>query len=237
MIIHELPPGRAYGESVRVVLVDKDPMSRQFLLAALAAVSGIEVVVGELESLPAPGDHNVIIVAWTLQRTAHLSRLRKLAADGSRVLVLGVDWTQQTIRDVLEAGACGIVVKTLDIDGLAAAVRAVASGHIVISPALLSVYLGSDTPPSDQQPDDATLQLLATLTSREIEVLGLLAQSMSTVEAAEKLGVSLATVKSHVSHALHKLGVRNRVEAVLLVKRLRPTELAARVRGGGRTPP
>jgi two-component system, NarL family, nitrate/nitrite response regulator NarL len=69
------------------------------------------------------------------------------------------------------------------------------------------------------------------LTSREIEVLGLLAEGLSTVEAADRLGVSLATIKSHVSHVLTKLGVRNRVQAVLIAKELRLVELAARYRG------
>jgi DNA-binding NarL/FixJ family response regulator len=99
----------------------------------------------------------------------------------------------------------------------------VASGHVVLSPQLLGQCL-QKKPASGGSPFglDGPVPLdtlLATLTKREREVLDLLADGKSTAEAAEVLMLSAATVKSHVSHALSKLGVRNRLEAVLLMQR------------------
>jgi DNA-binding NarL/FixJ family response regulator len=157
----------------------------------------------------------MVLVASTPTDPELLSQLRAMTATGIRVLVLGVEWTPERLRETLKAGVAGCVIKSADVTGLAAAVRAVASGHIVISPELL-VYLAAPLQPSAIVPAET----IAKLTTREIEVLGLLAAGMSTREIAARLGVSSATVKSHVSHALTKLGVRNRVQAVLIAKEL-----------------
>ncbi|MGH3833043.1 MAG: response regulator transcription factor [Pseudonocardiaceae bacterium] len=175
----------------------------------------------------------VMLIAWTPTDSTLLSQLRELTATGVRVLVLGVEWTLESLRDALEAGVAGYVIKSADVNGLAAAVHAVASGHIVISPELLA-YLAAPPEPLTTVP----AAIIATLTTREIEVLGLLAEGLSTNEVAARLVVSNATVKSHVSHVLVKLGVRNlgvrnRVQAVLIAKELGLHEMGARRRRGG----
>lgn len=245
MIIREVAHGGVPDrESVRVVLLDRDPLSRQFLLGAFAEAAGVEVhpVGSAQEVLAGPGGF-VVLMAGTPDQPAQLLQLRALTAAGHRVLLLGIEWTQRGIRDALEAGASGCVVKSLDVPGLVAALRAVASGHIVISPELLSVYLGSgaavpvapreaDVMP-DPAPDREALRLLELLTARELEVLGLLGEGLSTRDVARRLGVSMATVKSHVSHVLSKLGVQSRVQAVLIARDRGLVTIAARRRDRG----
>jgi len=117
-----------------------------------------------------------------------------------------VDWA-------LSIGATGCVVKDAKMGGLADAVHAVAGGYLLFSP-----ELAAQAGPSDVVTPFPLQRSNSGLTDREHEVLGLLADGLSTVEAARSLGVSPATIKSHVSHALPKLGARNRLEAVLLIR-------------------
>lgn len=220
MILRDVPPigspdaDEPHGGTVRVLLADKDPLSRHFLTKALGETHGVEVCLSlvDIREYHPTANVQVVLVAWTPTDPALLSQLRLLTATGVRVLVLGVEWTPECLRDALEAGVAGCVIKSVDVMGLAAAVRAVASGHIVISPELLT-YLAAP-------PATVPAEIIATLTTREIEVLGLLAEGLSTSEVAARLVVSTATVKSHVSHVLIKLGVRNRVQAVLIAKEL-----------------
>jgi DNA-binding NarL/FixJ family response regulator len=117
-------------------------------------------------------------------------------------------------------------VKNTEVGGLAAAARAVASGHTVLSPELHGLYTSpvrvvpGPVPSQVSRRAGSPDHLLRLLTGREHKVLALLAEGLSTAEAAADLKVSPATIKSHVSHALTKLGVRNRLEAVLLVRQL-----------------
>lgn len=216
-----------------MLLVDKDPLSRYFLTNALSEAHGLEVCLSltDISEYRPFANVAVLLIAWTPTDSTLLSRLRELTATGVRVLVLSIEWTPKSLRDALESGVAGCVIKSADVRGLAAAVRAVASGHIVISPELLT-YLAA--PPEPQVTVPAAI--IATLTTREVEVLGLLAEGLSTNEVAARLVVSTATVKSHVSHVLVKLGVRSRVQAVLIARELGLYEMGAgRRRDGGET--
>lgn len=237
MIIRDVPPvgspdaGDPHGATVRILLVDKDPLSRHFLTNALSETHSLEVCLSlsDISEYRPPANMQVMLIAWTPTNSTLLSQLRELTATGVRVLVLGVEWTPECLRDALEAGVAGCIIKSADVTGVAAAIRAVASGHIVISPELLT-YLAA--PPKLQATVPAAI--IATLTTREIEVLGLLAEGLSTNEVAARLVVSTATVKSHVSHVLVKLGVRNRVQAVLIARELGLHEIGTgRRRSGG----
>lgn len=234
MIIRDVPPvgpvEEPHGVTVRMLLVDKDPLSRHFLTNALSETHGVEVCLSlvAISEYRPPVDVQVMLIVWTPTDPILLSQLRGLTATGVRVLVLGVEWTPECLRDALEAGVAGCVIKSADVAGLAAAIRAVASGHIVISPELL-IHLATPPKPLATVPAG----IIATLTTREIEVLGLLAEGMSTSEVAARLVVSTATVKSHVSHVLTKLGVRNRVQAVLIAKELGLHEMVTGRRRGG----
>lgn len=203
--------------TVRILLVDRDPLSRYFLMHALNEVHGFEVCLAltDISEYRPLTNVQVMIIAWTPTSVGMLSQLRGLTATGVRVLILGLEWTPESLWNALETGIAGCVIKSADVMGLAAAVRAVASGHVVISPQLLP-HLAV---PRESSPG-VSAGMIDTLTTREIEVLGLLAEGLSTREVATRLVVSTATVKSHVSHILVKLGVRNRVQAVLIAKEL-----------------
>jgi len=224
VIIREVPPvgspgaEEPHGTTVRVLLVDKDPLSRHFLTNALSEMHRVEVCLAPIDTSDyrPPANVQIVLVASTPTEPVQFSQLRALTATRVRVLVLGIEWTPERLQDALKAGVAGCVTKNVDVAALAAAVHAVASGHVVISPELL-VYLAA--PPELLATVPAGI--LAKLTTREIDVLELLAEGMSTSEIAAQLGVSSATVKSHVSHVLTKLGVRNRVQAALIAKELR----------------
>jgi DNA-binding NarL/FixJ family response regulator len=208
--------------AIRVLLVEHDPLSRHVLQNALRGARQIRLVEGSL-SAAAPVESlslrevDIVVLSMAQNDPAALSLLHLLATTHVRVLVLGFDWTRQSLEVALGAGAAGCVAKTTEMHGLAAAVHAVASGHVVMSPELLEIYVGL---PEVATPRNSDGELAEQLTSRELEVLGLLTDGLSTAEVAARLGVSFATVKSHVSHVLQKLGVRSRVQAVLIAKEL-----------------
>jgi DNA-binding NarL/FixJ family response regulator len=214
---------------IEVLIFDPDPVSRHVLSCSLSESAGIQVVasVDDVSAFErgerAPGD--VAVISVSQANGVEVARL--FTELGLRVLCLGVDWTRERVIELFDVGMFGCLVKEINVGRLLAAVRAVASGCVVLSDELRN--LRSNTFDLSPLPIPAASlaagprpseRLLETLTNREFEVLGLLAQGWSTAEMAAGLRVSKATVKSHVSHTLTKLGVRNRVEAVLLVRRL-----------------
>src|SRR6201994_728251 len=135
-----------------------------------------------------------------------------------RVLILTTFDLDEYAFAGLRAGASGFLLKNVPPEELVAAIRTVASGDAVVAPRvtrrLLETFAGSlPTPDADEQPDDR----LAALTEREREVLGSLALGQTNLEIAAALHLSEATVKTHVSRILSKLGRRDRVQAVVFV--------------------
>ncbi|WP_371478711.1 response regulator transcription factor [Kitasatospora sp. NBC_00315] len=209
------PPERV----VRILLADHDPISRHVLGSALRTTAGVQVAIVDV---------NAPLTDWPLDRTdlAVLSVgferecqiVERLTAARVRVLLAGVRWTRQRLDAALGSGVAGCVVKSHRVDQLVTAVLTTAAGHTVLSPELHRLV----SPPGPGAPASAALpvqgQLLKLLTDRELEVVHLFIKGLSTTEVATALHVAPATVKSHVSHMLGKLGARNRLEAVLLVQ-------------------
>ncbi|HEU4489809.1 MAG TPA: response regulator transcription factor, partial [Jiangellales bacterium] len=140
---------------------------------------------------------------------------RILAADDSaRVLVLTTFNLDEYVFEALRAGASGFLLKDAPAEELAAAVRVVASGDSLLAPGVtrrvIDAFLRRPAPPA-LGPDPS----LALITPREVEVLGLLARGLSNLDISERLFVSEATTKTHVSNVLSKLGLRDRVQAVI----------------------
>ncbi len=130
----------------------------------------------------------------------------------TRVLVLTTLDHDEYLDGALRAGAAGFLLKNSTPEELVRAVQRVAASESVLDPAVAARVLARYTVPSaTSAPADALLRL----TEREQDVLALLSRGLTNVEVAAALGVGEATAKTHVSHVLTKLGVRDRVQAVI----------------------
>jgi len=202
---------------IRVVIADDQPLMRAGFRTVLEATGSIEVVAEA-------GDGEAAVRAATEQRPdVVLMDIRMPGLDGieatrrlprERVLVLTTFGLDEYIVEALRAGASGFLTKDAPAHELVAAVRAVAAGDAVLSPMVTRQLLdrvARRLPAVVPAPGDG----LATLTEREREVLGLVAAGLSNAEIAAALVVAEPTVKTHVSHVLGKLGLRDRVQAVI----------------------
>ncbi len=145
-----------------------------------------------------------------------IAATRQLVSDGveSKVLVLTTFDLDEYVFDALRAGASGFLLKDAPAEELAAAIRVVASGEALLAPGVTRRVIDAfvQRAPAARPASDGRL---ASLTRRELEVLGLLARGMSNLDIAARLFVSEATTKTHVSNVLTKLGLKDRVQAVI----------------------
>ena len=140
------------------------------------------------------------------------TQILKADADGPRVLMLTTFDLDEYVYDALAAGASGFLLKDVEAESLFEAVRVVASGHALLAPAVTARLVAEFV---RLRPAAAPHPSLSTLTPREHEVLRLVAEGLSNAEIAARLVVSDETVKTHVSRILAKLGLRDRVQAVI----------------------
>jgi DNA-binding NarL/FixJ family response regulator len=129
------------------------------------------------------------------------------------VLVLTTFGLDEYVFEALRAGASGFMLKDAPPEELLAAVEVVAGGDALIAPAVTRTVIEEFVRRSPPRHPDARLE---TLTPREHDVLAMLARGLSNAEIAERLVLSEGTVKTHVAHVLAKLGLRDRVQAVIL---------------------
>jgi DNA-binding NarL/FixJ family response regulator len=141
---------------------------------------------------------------------------RRLAASGSasRVLVLTTFDLDEHVYAAMRAGASGFLLKDVPREQLVAAVRMVARGDAILSPVLVARLL--DRFVAEPPPRSGVPEVLSQLSTREREVFGYLARGASNAEIAGSLYLGEATVKTHVGRILAKLGLRDRVQAVVL---------------------
>ncbi len=203
-----------------LVIVDDQGMVRAGFRSLLEAEPDLEVV-GE-----AANGHEAVDVVSRLRPDVTLMDIRmplldgiaatrKLLEDGvpTRVLVLTTFDLDEYVFDALRAGASGFLVKDAPAEELAAAIRVVAAGDSLLAPGVTRRVIDAFVRrPSPTRTVDVRL---ATLTPREVEVLELLARGLSNADIGSRLFVSEATVKTHVSNVLAKLGLRDRVQAVI----------------------
>ena len=205
--------------SIRVVLVDDQAMVRTGLRMVLAAEPDIEVV-GEA----ADGAAGVRVVTETKPDVVLLdirmpgmdgleAARRIIAADlPTKVVVLTTFDEDEYVAAALRAGVSGFLLKVAPPEDLVVAVRTVAAGQGLLDPAVtLRVIESFAAAPS---PDPVRAGALAQLTERETDVLTLVATGLTNAEIAARLYLGEATVKTHVSRVLLKLGLRDRVQAV-----------------------
>lgn len=207
------------NEPIRVMLVDDHDMVRRGLAAFLQVKPDLELV-GEARD----GEEavavcrrvrpDVILMDLVMPEMdgAAATRAIKKSWPETKVIALTSFQENALVREVLEAGAIGYLLKNVTVDELAAAVRAAHSGQTTLAPEAVQALLQTQT--IEQQAAESY-----ELTEREMEVLTLLVEGLNNREIAERLFVSRATVKAHVSHILSKMDVSNRAEAVALALR------------------
>jgi DNA-binding NarL/FixJ family response regulator len=206
---------------IRVLVADDQQLLRAGFRVILESEPDIEVV-GEaadgVEVLEVARDTrpDVVLMDIRMPRLDGLTATERLlaGADPPRVVVLTTFDQNEYVVRAMRAGAYGFLLKDAPASRLVAAVRAAASGEALIEPAitrrLLERFAAPDAGPA---PLPASLR---TLTDRETEVLRLVARGLSNAEIAEELVVAETTVKTHVARVLTKLGLRDRVQAVVL---------------------
>jgi DNA-binding NarL/FixJ family response regulator len=206
---------------IRVVLADDQAMLREGLRMILDAQPDITVV-GEAgtgqEALRAVAEHRPDVVLMDIRMPVldGLAATRRLLAapDPPRVLVLTTFGQDEYLYAAIRAGASGFLLKDSPRQHLLHAVRTVAEGAALLDPALTRRLVEDwvRRPP----PLHGVPAALARLTPRELDVFTELARGRSNAEIAAALVVSETTVKSHIAHLLAKLGLRDRVQAVVL---------------------
>jgi DNA-binding NarL/FixJ family response regulator len=202
---------------VRVVIADDQAMMRAGFRMILEAQPDIEVV-GEAGDGVEAVDvatrlrPDVVLMDIRMPRLDGVEATRRLT--GQRVLILTTFGLDEYVVDTLRAGASGFLLKDAPPEDLVRAVRVVAAGDALLSPAVTRQLLDRVAAGLDAAPREPPAAL-SELTERELEVLRLVAQGLSNHEIAERLVVGEATVKTHVSRVLMKLGLRDRVQAVV----------------------
>jgi DNA-binding NarL/FixJ family response regulator len=137
------------------------------------------------------------------------------ADESARVLIVTTFDLDEYVYEALRAGASGFVLKDEPPERLIAAVRTVAAGEALLSPAITKRVIKEFTRHPRAEPPAE----IEELTSRELEIFRLLADGLSNPEIGQRLFISETTVKTHVTHILQKLGLRDRVQAVVLAYR------------------
>ena len=207
---------------IKVVIADDHALLRDGLRGMLDAQSDMQVV-GEapdgIEAVDAAiALHpDVVVMDIRMPRLDGIEATRRIAAQGEnapRVLVLTTFDLDEYVFEALRAGAGGFMLKDAPPGQLAEAVRTVAAGEALLAPALTRRLIERyvSRPPADA----VRRERFAELSDRELEVLRLLTRGLSNLEIGQQLFLSEATVKTHVTRVLGKLGVRDRVQAVVL---------------------
>jgi len=194
---------------IRVLVADDHPIVRSGIVALLAAADDIEVV-GE-----AFDGQDAVEKALALEPDLVLIDLRMPRLDGDaatavilsrrpaiRVVVLTTYESDSAILTAIEAGASGYLLKAAPQEEILAGIRSVARGEVALAPSIAALLVRRVKTPA------------VTLSARETEVLGLVAQGLSNPAIAKKLFLGEATVKTHLLHAFEKLEVNDRTRAV-----------------------
>ena len=205
--------------TIRVLVADDQSMVRAGFRMLLADEADIEVVAEasngkEAVEKAARFDPTVVLMDIRMPELDGLEATRRiLAADpAARVLVLTTFDLDDYVYEALRAGASGFVLKDDPPEQLIAAVRTVASGDALLSPAVTKRVIGAFT----RMPRPARPRELDDLSAREREVFRLVARGLSNAQIAKELFIGETTVKTHVTHILSKLGLHDRVQAVVL---------------------
>jgi DNA-binding NarL/FixJ family response regulator len=205
--------------TIRVLIADDQSMVRAGFRMLLAGEHDMEVVAEasnglEAVAMAARFSPTVILMDIRMPMLDGLQATRRILAtdDTARILILTTFGLDEYIYEALSAGASGFVLKDDPPEHLIEAVRTVAAGDALLSPAITKRVINHFTRIPRHEPP----QELDELTARELDILRLIARGLSNAEIGAELYISETTVKTHVSHILQKLNLRDRVQVVVL---------------------
>jgi DNA-binding NarL/FixJ family response regulator len=205
--------------SVRVLVADDQSMVRAGFRMLLAGEPDIEVVAEASNGLEAVDKAarfrpTVVLMDIRMPELDGLQATRRILAadDTARILILTTFDLDEYVYEALRAGASGFVLKDDPPEQLIAAVRTVAGGDALLSPTVTKRVIKQFT----RIPHPAPPRELDELTERELDVFRLIARGLSNAEIGRELFISDTTVKTHITHILQKLNLRDRVQAVVL---------------------
>jgi DNA-binding NarL/FixJ family response regulator len=206
--------------AIRILLADDEELVRAGLAAILSVHDDLEVMGeardgAEAVSLARRLKPDVTLMDLRMPRLDGIAATRRIVAEGlGRVLALTTFDIDRDVFRALEAGASGFLLKSTPADALAPAVRTTHAGQALLAPSVVARLVERYARPAAAEARRVTV--LGMLTAREQATLRLLAEGLSNAEIATRLNLGEATVKSHVSAVLVKLGLRDRIQAAVL---------------------
>jgi DNA-binding NarL/FixJ family response regulator len=217
-------------EPIRVLVVDDHALFRRGLEMVLAQESDIEVV-GEAgdgaEAVEKAADllPDVVLMDVRMPRRSGIEACTAIkdVTPTTRIIMLTISDEENDLYDAIKAGATGYLLKEISIDEVATAIRAVAGGQSLISPAMASKLLTEFA--TLVKREDRQQVPAPRLTDRELEVLRLVARGLNNKDVAKELYISENTVKNHVRNILEKLQLHSRMEAVVYAVREKLLEI------------
>ena len=205
--------------SIRVLVADDQSMVRAGFRMLLGGEEDIEVVAEAANGLEAVDkaarfSPRVVLMDIRMPELDGLEATRRILAANPevRVLVLTTFDLDEYVYEALRSGASGFVLKDDPPEQLLSAIRVVAGGEALLSPSITKRVIKQFT----KVPQKTAPKELGELTERELEVFRLIAKGLSNAEIGQELFISDTTVKTHITHILQKLGLRDRVQAVVL---------------------
>ena len=200
-------------KKIRIMIVDDHAVVRSGLGAFLSAVPDLELV------CEAENGEQAVVRAKALKPDVILMDLMMPGMDGvtatraikeclpvTQIIALTSFQEDELVQNAIKAGAIGYLMKNVSVRELEAAIRSASAGKMTLSPEAAQALVGATQQAAETE----------TLTSREQEILKLMVEGLNNAEIAERIVVSLSTVKYHISNILMKLGVENRVAAVTM---------------------
>ena len=221
-----MPPSRSWARQhdrvIRLLVVDDEELVRFGFRLILDAEDDFTVV-GEatngLEAIEEARrlDPDVVLIDVRMPGLDGIEATRRLVEESERkVLILTTFDLDDYLFSAVRAGASGFLLKDVSAEELAGAVRAVARGDALIEPRMTRRLLDEFAQAPSKEPPPPLPKGMEQLTQRELDVFRAVARGLSNAEIAAELYISETTVKTHVAHILTKLGIRDRIQAVVL---------------------